>query len=477
MKGDLITSMELLRKAETLDPKNLDVQFYIGLTQYFFGNMSGAEEILRNVLAAEPKYVDAKIVLGRVLTAQGKLPESEKLLREAIIQTPKYIDAYEALSTNLIAQKRLPEALQILDQGLAQEKNNAELLIKKGKLLFIMKEPFKAQAVADELMSHHDVNAQYTGNILRAQIQFDANPVSIDAANYYLFRAIDISPEKEEAYLILADIYASSWKFVKAKQLLNDSLTSVSNKEKIRAKIDEMDHLKNEVTDFQISFTGSRWEFDDARAGWQEFYLDGVWRIDPYKTLVMAVESFSRDTISDQTLRLEYIMKLNKWVYVYTQARHTVDPEFREKNGFKAGANFVTNPLKIGSTVLTTEVDNRNYIGDKVYFITAGVEQYIGSDFIVNAKIFHVMTGDQNFNVWNAKLSYQVNPKLQVNAGYGTMTESLNGRLMKGNSYNLGAEYKVNNRVSIVGNYTRHTNELYKADQFTVGVKVNFKKR
>ncbi len=161
-------------------------------------------------------------------------------------------------------------------------------------------------------------------------------------------------------------------------------------------------------------------------------------------------------------------------MYAYAAARLTVNPEFRESNGLKVGANFVTNPLPFGASVIIAEAESRFYDASKVYFLTAGVEQYIGKSFILNAKIFRVISpAGQDFNVWSTKLTWNVNNKFQLNGGYGTMTEDVSGRLMSGHSYNLGAQYRVNNRFTVVGNYTRHSNEIYQADQYSVGVKVN----
>lgn len=472
-QGRFAEALEALRKAEQLEPKNLDIQFFIGLTQYNLSDIVSAEITLKAVLSAEPKYVDAKIILGRVLLAAGKIAESEKLLREAIIQTPNYIDAYDALASNLAAQNRFVEAVIILDNGLFRSPDDIQLLVKKGKILFYDKKLNDSVVVADKLISLESTVAKYEGKVLKAKIAFERNPTRITNAEILLLDAIDMRPEEVEAHVVLADLYASLWKFKQAEDLLNDALRTVSDRNRIEVKLQQISELDDNVDRFQMAMSVSSWNFDDNRAKWREFYLDGVWRIDPYKTLVLGVENFTRDDLSDQTLRVEYSQKLNKWVYAYAAGRMTIDPDFREKNGVKVGTNFVTNPLKMGSTVFTTEAEGRFYDSGKVYFLTAGVEQYIGSTFIVNAKVFRVLSGGKDFTVWNSKLTWNVSDRFSLSGGYGTMTEDVSGRLASGHSYNLGAQYRLNNRFSVVGNYTRHSNDLYKADQYTVGLKIN----
>jgi YaiO family outer membrane protein len=473
-QGRFEEALSILKKAEQLQPQNLDVQFYIGLTQYNLADIIGSEITLRAVLKAEPKYVDAKIILGRVLLAKGDFNESERLLREAILQTPDYIDAYDALASNLAAQKKFIQAVFVLDQGLARAPKDVQLLVKKGKILFYDKQLDASLVVAEKLIGSSDEGAKYQGYLLKAKIVFDKNPTKIGLASSLLFNAIDISHGDSEAHIVLADIYASVWKFKQAEDVLNDALARVNDRSRIEVKIEDIKALAIDVDRFQMATSVSSWKFDDQRPGWQEYYLDGVWRIDPYKTLVLGVEQFTRDDLSDQTLRVEYSQKLNKWIYAYAAGRMTVDSDFREKNGLKVGTNFVTNPLPVGSSVFTTEAETRLYDTGRVYFLTGGVEQYIGKSFIVNAKIFRVLTDGKDFNVWSTKVTWNVTDKFSVNGGYGTMTEDVRGNLAHGHSYNLGAQYRVNNRFSVVGNYTRHSNELYKADQYTVGIKINF---
>lgn len=472
--GRFNEALEFFRKAERIQPQNLDIQFFIGLTQYNLADIIGAEITLRAVLRVESKYVDAKIILGRVLLAKGEFNESERLLREAIMQTPDYLDAYDALASNLAAQKKFMQAVNVLDQGLARAPSDVQLLVKKGKILFYDQQLDLSLLVADKLIAMSDEGAKYQGYVLKAKIVFDKNPTRIGQASSLLLNAIDISNGDSEAHIVLADIYASVWKFKQAEDVLNDALTRVSDRSRIEVKLEDIKVLESDVNRFQMAMSVSSWKFDDQRPQWQEYYLDGVWRIDPYKTLVLGVEQFTRDDLSDSTLRVEYNQKLNKWIYAYAAGRMTIDSDFREKNGVKVGTNFVTNPLPIGSSVFTTEAETRLYDTGRVYFLTGGVEQYIGKSFIVNAKIFRVLTEGRDFNVWSTKLTYNVTDKFQVSGGYGTMTEDVRGNLAHGHSYNLGAQYRVNNRFSVVGNYTRHSNDLYKADQYTVGIKINF---
>ncbi len=473
-RGDFEGALKLLKEAQVLDPKNADVNFYTGLTLYNLGKFDESEATLRAVLADAPLYVDAKVILGRVLIAQGKLPESERLLREAIAQAPDYMDAYDGLASNLLAQKKTDEAIFILDLGLARKPEEATLLTKKAKIYFIGKKYSKALEVARILTSLTDLYGRYQGHILIAKISFEENPMQIELAVPDLEEAIDLAPVEAEAYLVLADVYTSMWKFEKARTLLALALDEVKDRAIIEKKIIDVDAIQKGVLNFSVTTSYAQWNFKDGREPWREFYLDAVWRIDPYKTLVFGFEKFSRGGVNDESVRVEFIEKVSKWVYIYASAKVTADPDFREKSAFKLGTNFITNPLSVGSTVIVAEAETRNYDTGKIYFITGGVDQYFGDSLIINARVFRVLseTGT-DFNVWNVKTTWQLTPKLSVSGNYGTNTEDVGGRLSRGTTRGVGAQYRLNDRVSVTGNYTRVNTDSYRAEQVSVGLKVS----
>ncbi len=472
-RGDFEGALVLLKEAKEAQPTNADVGFYLGLTFYNLGKFDDAEKELRSVLAAYPLYVDVKIILGRVLIAQGKLVESEKLLRESVAQSPDYMDAYDALASNLLAQKKNEEAIFILDLGIARKPDEATLLVKKAKIYFVMKNYAKAHEVARTLTGVTDIYGRYQGHILLAKIAFEENPMVIEGAVPDLEEAIDLEPSETEAYLVLADVYTSMWKFKKANELLTAALDEVKDRARIEQKIADIGSIEKGVLNFSVNASFAQWNFKDGRAPWTEFYLDAVWRIDPYKTLVFGYEKFTRGGVNDETVRVEYIEKVNKWVYIYASAKVTADPDFREKSSFKLGTNFVTNPLGVGSTVFVAEAETRNYDTGKIYFLTGGVDQYLGDSLIINARVFRVLTDSQDFTVWSTKATWSLTPKFDVSASYGTMTEDVNGRLVRGTSAGVGAQYRINDRVAVTGNYTRVNNELYRANQVSVGLKVS----
>ncbi len=473
-RGDFEGALKFLREAQVIDPKNADVNFYTGLTLYNLGKFEESETQLRAILVAHPLYVDAKVILGRVLIALGKLAESEKFLREAIAQTPDYMDAYDGLASNLLAQKKNDEAIFILDLGLARKPEEATLLTKKAKIYFIAKKYSKALEVARILTSLTDLYGRYQGHILLAKISFEENPMQIELAVPDLEEAIDLAPAEAEAYLVLADVYTSMWKFEKAQTMLEQALDSVKDRAIIEKKIVDVAAIQKGVLNFSVTAAFAQWNFKDGREPWREFYLDAVWRIDPYKTLVFGFEKFSRGGVNDESVRVEFIEKVNKWVYIYASAKVTIDPDFREKSAFKLGTNYITNPLSIGSTVIVAEAETRNYDDSKIYFITGGVDQYIGDSLIINARVFRVLSDTgPDFNVWNVKTTWQLTPRLSVSGSYGTNTEDVGGRLSRGNTAGVGANYRLNDRVSVTGNYTRVNTDSYRANQVSVGLKVS----
>lgn len=473
-RGDFTGALALLKAAQKIEPENVEVGYYIGLTLFDLGKFEDAETKLRDVLKIDPLYVQAKIILGRVLIAIGYLPESEKLLREAIAQSPDSVDAYDALASNLLAQKKTDEAIFILDLGLARKPEEASLLIKKAKIYFVTKKYKKSEEVARALTGNTNIFGRYQGHILLAKISFEENPMRTDLATPDLEEAIDLRPAETEAYLVLADVYVSMWKFEKARLVLEGALEEVKDRELIEKKILDIKGIEEGVLNFTVSANYEQWNFKDGRSPWQDFYLSAVWRIDPYKTLVFGLEKYSRGGASDESIRVEFIEKVNKWVYIYASAKVTVDPDFREESAFKLGTNFVINPLKTGATVGAAEAQVKNFENEKIFFLTAGVDQHIAGDsLIISARVFRVLAETENLNLWDLKTTWKLTPKLDVSANYGTMTEDIGGRPLRGTSKGIGAQYRLSDRVAVTGNYQRISNDQYRANQVSVGLRVS----
>lgn len=473
-RGDFEEALKLLREAQLIDPKNNEVNFYTGLTLYNLGKFEESEAQLRTILQASPLYVDAKVILGRVLIALGKLLESERLLRESIAQSPDFMDAYDGLASNLLAQKKNDEAIFILDLGLARKPEEPTLLTKKAKVYFVEKKYPKALEVARLLTSITDLYGRYQGHILIAKISFEENPMQIELAVPDLQEAIDLVPVEAVAYLVLADVYISNWKFGDARTLLEQALDLVKDRSIIEKKILETTAVQEGVLNFSVTADFAQTNIKDSRDSWRDFYLNAVWRIDPYKTLIFGFQTFSRGGVNDESVRVEFIEKVNKWVYIYASAKATFDPDFREKSAFKIGTNFVTNPLKSGTTVFTLEAETRNYDEDKIFFLTGGVEQTFGDKLVISAKVFRVLSDDaRSFNLVNIQATFKAEKNLDFTAHYGTNAEDFRGRPTRGETHGIGARYRLNDRLAVTGNYARVSTHSYRADQVSVGLRVS----
>lgn len=473
-RGDYERAEKILREAQQIDSANADVGYYLGLTLFNLAKLTEAETELRSVLRINALYVDAKIALGRVLIALGKFPESERLLREAVAQSPDKVETYDALASLLLALKKNDEAIFILDLGLGRIPESPVLLIKKGMIYFINRDLKKASEIAETLTGLTDIIARYQGHLLLGKIAFEKTPGTIEVAESQILEAIDLEPIESEAYLTLSDIYISLWKFDKARALLEQAMDVVKDRSVIEKKLASLADLQKDVLNFSVFAGLSETSFKDGSESWKDFYLNAVWRIDPYKTLVFGFEKFARGGMHDETLKVEYIEKINKWVYLYMGAKVTVDPDFREENAFKFGTNFVLNPLKTGSTIIVAEAEAKTYDSDNIYFLTAGVDQNFGKNLVVSVRYFRVLTETQKDDFWTVKTTWSLTPRLDVSAHYGTMTEDISGRPLRGSTRGIGAEYRLDNRVSITGNYARINNDQYRANQVTVGLRVKF---
>jgi tetratricopeptide (TPR) repeat protein len=120
---------EELRAALAQTPGNPDFLALLGESERRLKNPGGAIEVTRQALKADPTFAPARYYLGRALLDAGQRDEAIKELEQVVRGATPVADAYLVLGGAYVDAGRVPEAIETLSQGLRVEPAKPELHI------------------------------------------------------------------------------------------------------------------------------------------------------------------------------------------------------------------------------------------------------------------------------------------------------------------------------------------------------------
>lgn len=142
-------------------------------------NYNKAIRYCQKALTISPTYTDINIFLGRLYTWTKKQDSAAVYFNVAIKQSPGYIDAYVAYADMEYWQDHYAEAINICDIGLAQDPRAVELLLRKAKNLFALKDYKAANLFTDSVLSIDNKNADARALAVRIKDDISKNKVSV----------------------------------------------------------------------------------------------------------------------------------------------------------------------------------------------------------------------------------------------------------------------------------------------------------
>ena len=119
--GKLQQSIDVLKEAQTLDPKNLDIQYEIGLAQYQQGNFSQAIKITKKISKhqdAQPAYF---ALMGNAYDMDGDRKKAEKAYQKGIKAFPDAGLIYTELGILSYNNKLYSDALMYWETGIDRD--------------------------------------------------------------------------------------------------------------------------------------------------------------------------------------------------------------------------------------------------------------------------------------------------------------------------------------------------------------------
>ena len=111
LKGDFIEGIDLLRKAVSLQPSDVDCLYNLGNILGDSGSHQEAVLVLESCVALRGDFAQAKESLGWSLFEVNELKRSEEVLVSAVTSNPALFQAWLNLGNTFKEQEKLEEAI------------------------------------------------------------------------------------------------------------------------------------------------------------------------------------------------------------------------------------------------------------------------------------------------------------------------------------------------------------------------------
>jgi tetratricopeptide (TPR) repeat protein len=237
-KEDIETAEERLQKF----PKTNDVSFYLASANLLFirGDQAAAGNALRQALAADPKSSQAHMALGDLYLFQkdqkqageefkkaadlapvrsierlkyaafksgtGGPEETRRVATEMTKQAPDYLPGWILLAELASNDKKYDEALSLLENVFSRDAENIDGRRLQGNVLLAKGDTKKAVDVLERLDQTYPDSALIKYQLARAYVQSK----NMNQATVVLDQAVSISPNYDDALLLLAQINLST---------------------------------------------------------------------------------------------------------------------------------------------------------------------------------------------------------------------------------------------------------------------------
>ncbi len=125
---DLDKVLEKAQIANSIDPGNIDANYYLGYIFSLKSKWQDAIIYLEKAYQADNSDIDVLKVYGWVLFHIGKQNEGIALLKQSIHIDPFYVEAMEDLAECYLIQEKFSQAQIVIEKGLEIDPNSKRLL-------------------------------------------------------------------------------------------------------------------------------------------------------------------------------------------------------------------------------------------------------------------------------------------------------------------------------------------------------------
>jgi Tfp pilus assembly protein PilF len=142
---------EQLRKAVSLDNKNVTAHLVLASVLQKKGDLPGAEEQLKEATAADPKNIPARASLADLYQRQGDTAKAEEVLRQASDDLNDTSSGADLFANYLIRTKQLDRADKTYTDLISKHPKSAPLKLAYARILLLKKDLPKARTVIADL--------------------------------------------------------------------------------------------------------------------------------------------------------------------------------------------------------------------------------------------------------------------------------------------------------------------------------------
>jgi tetratricopeptide (TPR) repeat protein len=144
--GDPRRGVRLLEKASSLEPENIELNFFLGEYYYHQEKLALAEQYLKRTVQYDPKHYRAILMLGIVCGDEGEVETAKRYLEEALSMKKDSFAAHYGLGRILASEGRLDEALPHFKRAL--------LLKPTPEMYYVVGHAYLARGQAEPALKH-----------------------------------------------------------------------------------------------------------------------------------------------------------------------------------------------------------------------------------------------------------------------------------------------------------------------------------
>jgi len=225
-QGDPAGAERYYEKALSVNPRDVGALVNLGLDVYEKqGLLDKAEECYRQALVIRPGYGIAVFDLGHLAELRGQTARAESLYLEAARLDPLMPGPYRNLGGMALARGEYARAQQLYAEARARDPLNTDILVGLGVATFKTEGLAAGLRLFDQALKNAPTNSDAYYNLAMVYAQAGQPSKAADAA----LKLVELSPEDNQAYLILAETMRAAGRSEEARLILEDAARRYPN--------------------------------------------------------------------------------------------------------------------------------------------------------------------------------------------------------------------------------------------------------
>ena len=216
---------EVLDRAFDNNRKNTDV--LIALARYYARNKNRGklEKIIDQYLTIDANNYEALSFKSALLNGRKEFSEAKPYILRLIELFPEKPNGYIQSVPYMLSDDMYSEAVSLLEDGYKKVEKNSSVLETLVSLYITMKNYDAGENIVQNAIRENGETAELY--MLLAKIQSSSS--NLDGAKKSLLKAVDIKPQWNAPYLVLANIYTADNQNKKAIEILHQGLVEIKS--------------------------------------------------------------------------------------------------------------------------------------------------------------------------------------------------------------------------------------------------------